>query len=120
MRDVAIAFRPTGSTPGSGALGVTDAEGRFEMKDVRGGEGVRPGQYVIHLYPAPQATGKVMADVAVSTSTNKIPSVYINPSSSPIQATVPVEGGGMEIHLTPDGQNIKVENQPLSEYDSPS
>lgn len=114
MRDVIVTFRPTGQTAGNGAHGATDAQGRFELADVRGGKGARPGQYKVHLYPAPVKSHDGAPSEVASLGNVSVPAVYVDPNTSPISAAVPAEGTSLQIRLTRDGKNISVVNEPLA------
>lgn len=111
---VSVTFRPIGETQGNGALGGTDAEGRFVLFDVRGAEGARPGQYRVHLYPMPKV-GSDGTPSQVAVSGGNIPAIYINPNSSPVVADVPAEGANIRFELTPDGKNVNVVSEPLND-----
>jgi hypothetical protein len=46
-----VNFTPLGETAGNGALGHTDADGRFTLLDARGEAGAYVGEYKVSFYP---------------------------------------------------------------------
>lgn len=116
VKEVIVNFAPTGDTAGSGALGATNEDGQFELTDVRGQLGAHPGDYRIHLYPAPLARpSDVPTHVVSAGSGGGIPAIYIDPRNSPLTTNVPPTGGAVEVELTPDGRNTHVAVEPLVE-----
>jgi hypothetical protein len=113
VKDVMISFAPIGDTHGSGALGATDAEGEFELTDVRGAKGAHSGKYKVHLYPAPPIKTEGPPTDVVSMGSGRIPAIYIDPSRTPLVADVPASGGFVEVILTQDGKNAKTVTNPL-------
>lgn len=112
-----VTFRPTGQTEGSGSIGGIDEEGHFELSDVRAvGKGAFPGKYTVHLYPAPSgASGKVPDHILAAVKNQKIPSIYLNPTASPLIVEVPSDGCFMEIQLAEDVADTKVTTKPLTD-----
>jgi hypothetical protein len=108
VREVIVNFAPTGNTAGSGALGATDEQGRFELTDARGQTGAHPGDYKIHLYPAPRRKAGDAPTEVVSAGGGGIPSVYVDPNNTPLVANVPLSGGHVDVTLTPDGRGARV------------
>jgi len=115
VKEVIVNFAPIGNTAGSGALGATDENGRFELTDARGEKGAHPGDYKIHLYPAPRGKSTKAPDEVVSAGGGGIPSIYIDPNNTPLVANVPSLGGHVEVKLTADGRNSRVTSSPLAE-----
>lgn len=116
VKEVIVNFAPTGSTAGSGSLGATNEDGQFELTDVRGQKGAHPGDYRIHLYPAPRAKSSAApTDVVSAGGGGGIPSIYIDPNNSPLVANVPATGGHVEVILTADGKNASTTTSPLSD-----
>ncbi len=112
-----VTFRPAGQTAGAGSIGGTDAEGRFELADARAaGKGAIPGKYTVHLFPAPSAAaGKIPEDVLAAVKDLRIPSIYQNPTASPLVVEVPDEGCFMEIQLAEESPDTKITTNPLSD-----
>lgn len=115
VKEVIVNFAPMGDTAGSGALGATNEDGQFELTDVRGQRGAHPGDYRIHLYPAPLAKSSDVPIDVVSAGGGGIPGIYIDPRNSPLTANVPPAGGHVEVELTPDGRNVRVTTEPLAD-----
>jgi hypothetical protein len=115
VKEVIVNFAPTGNTAGSGALGATDEDGRFELTDARGQKGAHPGDYKIHLYPAPLGKSSEVPTDVVSAGGGGIPSIYIDPNNTPLVANVPPAGGHVEVTLTVDGRNARTTTSPLSD-----
>jgi hypothetical protein len=114
VKDVMISFAPMGETPGNGAIAAADADGQFELMDMRESMGVRPGQYKVHLYPAPVIkTEGPPTDVVFMPKGSSIPAIYIDPNRTPLVADVPATGGFVEVMLTRDGKNAKTATKPL-------
>lgn len=47
LANAVVRFDPTGETKGQGGIGVTDASGKFVLKQRNGKEGVPPGTYKV-------------------------------------------------------------------------
>lgn len=117
VKEVIVNFGPIKNTAGSGALGATDDDGQFELTDVRGKKGAHPGDYKIHLYPAPlgKASSAPADVVSAGGGGGKVPAIYINPINTPLVASVPETGGFVEVTLTPDGKNARTTTTNLPE-----
>ena len=80
---VRLLFTPTGVTSGTGAFGVTDAEGKFELVHRTQEKGIVPGEYVVTFSkfqlpggkPIPPDTSPYMAGAKES-----IPAKWSDPS----------------------------------------
>lgn len=89
-----VVFHPLPGTQGSGAVGRTGTDGRFEMVAVVGGatrvlKGARPGRYRVafaepELY-APDGTPQPRPKSAGGVS---IPQRYMDPTASPLEVEV--------------------------------
>ncbi len=55
----AVTFVPTGSTPGNGGHGSTDATGRYEITTPQGKKGLAPGEYKVTVSYRRNADGSV-------------------------------------------------------------
>ncbi|MEX2171192.1 MAG: hypothetical protein WD851_17865 [Pirellulales bacterium] len=115
VTEVIVNFAPVGNTAGSGALGATDKEGRFELTDVRGQKGAHPGDYKIHLYPASRPKQNDVPTDVVSVGGGGISSIYIDPNNTPLRANVPPAGGHVDVALTSDGKDATTTTSPLSD-----
>jgi hypothetical protein len=106
VKEVIVNFQPAQTTAGNGALGGTDADGRFTLTDSRGQAGAYPGEYKVLFYPALPAGGKEgdAADVVGGGFRGRsIPAIYLNVNSTPLKATVPPGGCTVEVILTKTG-----------------
>lgn len=99
----AITFNPIGTTPGSGSIGGTGTDGRFSLMDVRGEPGAYVGEYRVSLYPTPSGSSANNPANMVRVQRNVLPGSYIDPSNSPVRATVGENGGSIEIVLNKSG-----------------
>ena len=112
----------SGATEGNGAGGYTDADSNYYLISNAGGatsdqRGIQPGLYRVTVaepaipidensFSKPVSTGAAgdaPAAAIVLTPTKKgkgaIPSVYSNPSSTPLVVTVPDAGGELNLEL---------------------
>ena len=105
-----VTFRPKREdTPGCGSFGCTDAEGRFELFNLQGHKGAFAGEYVVQLNPAPStSSADDPGDLAPAGTRLKIPSAFMNSTSSPLVAVVPPGGCHVEIQLGDDVEDAKV------------
>ena len=83
------------SASGRGAVGKTDASGRFTMTTFASGDGAIPGSYRVAIYktsvegaPAEGATGKAGAEPSAGTIKDHLPAKYKEASSSGLTADV--------------------------------
>ena len=90
----AITFVPIGSTPGTGACGYTDKDGRYEAIDRRGDKGAPVGEYNVSIVKPGMPGGS-------KTSTDSHgPPMPMAPSQIVSQkATVPEGGGAVDFSL---------------------
>ena len=114
VANMAVKFTPIGSTKGSGALGGSDHDGRYGLTDVRGGQGAHPGEYKVSFYPISTAAADDPANV-VATGSSTLPRVFIDPVRTPLRATVPPEGGIVNILLTSTGEGATTETTAMSQ-----
>ncbi len=113
VTEVVVTFTPLGDTPGNGAMGATDADGRFTLTDVRGTTGAHVGEYKVSLYPAPTAAKRDdPADVVSKGGGSSVPGIYIDPNQTPVRATVPAGGGFVEVSLTRSGKDATAKTTP--------
>ncbi|MCP4592521.1 MAG: DUF4198 domain-containing protein, partial [bacterium] len=82
-----VTFLPTGTTRGNGAVGYTDAEGKYKLSDPRdGSEGVPVGEY------------RVMCNKLVMPDGTDLPmNSDIPPMDSPAREVLPVNYSDMEM-----------------------
>ena len=100
-----VNFTPLGETAGNGALGHTDADGRYTLLDARGEAGAYAGEYKVSFYPGVGSTGPAdpRLDVVSAPSRGGLPAIYLDPNQTPLRATVPKVGGTIELILTKTG-----------------
>jgi hypothetical protein len=113
VKDMIVNFQPQGETAGNGALGMTDADGRFTLTDMRSAPGAHVGEYRVSFYPSLGSKKQdEAADVASTGRGSSIPAIYIDPSQSPLRATVPQGGGTIDISLTKSGKGATTKTTP--------
>lgn len=114
VREVIVNFQPIGDTPGTGALGSTDSDGRFTLTDSRGKAGTYVGAYKVIFYPALPAGIKEgsPADVVGAAFGKTLPGIYLDVNLTPLEATVPPGGGTIDILLTKSGKEATTTTTP--------
>jgi hypothetical protein len=111
-----VNFTPQGETAGNGALGHTDADGRYTLLDARGEAGAYVGEYKVSFYPGVGQTGPAdpRLDVVSAPSRGGLPAIYLDPNQTPLRATVPKGGGTIELLLTKTGAGAAAKTTPRS------
>ena len=101
---VTVTFFPAdGGGVAEGALGNTDASGKFNLRTTDGREGAPAGKYrvlftkVVKPDGTPPAPDEMAADVGAE---NVLPDVYNSPTDTPIGADVPAGGKTFEFELS--------------------
>lgn len=112
LKDVIVTFTPIGDTRGNGALGGTDADGRFTLTDVRGSAGAVVGEYKVSLYPAPASSRRDDPADVVSKGGLGVPAIYLDLNNTPLRATIPPGGGTVELLLTGSGKGATTKSVP--------
>ena len=97
-----VAFRPEGKTRGGGGRAITDASGKYELKSPDGRLGAPVGNYrVIVTNEVTPMMGEYSPPPTTSPEARlKLPAVYGDMQRSPLRATVPEEGGTVDLDLT--------------------
>lgn len=97
MPGIRVLFVPKGATPGSGAFGITDEEGEYELLQQEQTPGVPPGQYSVHFskYVKPDGT-PVPPDVSPieSNAVEAVPLAWSDPGQAGPHNTITVPDGG--------------------------
>ncbi len=99
-----VTFVPKGQTNGIESVGVTDEKGQYSLKQVRGEDGVPPGDYtvVINRYVKTDGT-PVRLDgsepPANLGAVESLPPQYSNPTESILLAKVTDAGGEFKFEL---------------------
>jgi hypothetical protein len=100
---IRVLFVPKGSTPGSGAFGVTDEEGQYELQQQEQTPGVPPGQYSVHFscYVKPDGS-PVPPDVSPteSNAVQAVPLAWSDPALAGPHNTVTVPETGQSFSFT--------------------
>lgn len=104
LADASVTFVPTGTTRGDGGFGTTAADGRYELRYLRGGAGVPAGTYrvVISKRAMPDGSPAVEGpDVAPidSPAREVLPPKYSHEEYTTLSATVPAGGGTIDFQL---------------------
>ncbi len=102
-----VLFSPRGQTPGTGAFGSTDAEGKYTLKHRSNQPGIQPGEYTVSFSKmampdgSPIPEGKTAADVEAA---EMIPEKYTLSGQEAMEkptnnTTVPENGGSFDFKL---------------------
>jgi hypothetical protein len=89
LNDAEVTFTPTGSTKGFGAMGKTDASGKYNLKTPHGHDGVLPGEYKVSV--SKQTEGSPRKQL--------VPANFSSPGTTTLKLTVPPGGGTLDIPL---------------------
>lgn len=100
-----VTFVPKSQANGIESVGVTDEQGHFTMKQLRGEEGVPPGDYTVVINrfvksdgtPVNLQAGEFPANVGAVES---LPRQFSSHSESVLLANVPATGGEFKFDLT--------------------
>jgi hypothetical protein len=114
VKKMIINFTPAGDTAGNGAMACTDDDGRFTLLDARGGTGAYAGEYTVSFYPSasPAVQADPALDVVLAPKRGAFPAIYLDPRGTPLKATVPKEGGTIDVILTRSGQGATTKTTP--------
>ncbi len=98
-----IQFTPKTGTPGEGAIGQSDAEGKFTVISSRKDDaGVPPGNYGVRVSLMVDGKGKSLPPDATQAdypdAKEAIPAPYSLPNS-PIEITIDAKGGQVDIEI---------------------
>ncbi|MDB5389742.1 MAG: hypothetical protein JWM11_5388 [Planctomycetaceae bacterium] len=99
-----VTFVPRTGTKGIECTGVTDETGDFDLKQIRGKDGVPPGEYTVVINRYVKADGTPVALDGSEPPANlgaveSLPSCYSNPGESKLTAKVTEEGGTFRFDL---------------------
>lgn len=96
LEGASVTFVGTGSTPGLGGTGVTDAAGNFEISHFRAGKGLEQGDYKVMISKLVMSDGSPIPpgtlSIAELSTREMLPARYSDPGKTVLNATV-VEGG---------------------------
>ncbi|MBI3462172.1 MAG: carboxypeptidase regulatory-like domain-containing protein [Planctomycetes bacterium] len=100
-----LTFLPTDEKQGGGAVGFTDAEGKYSLQTVHGGEGSPRGLFrvAISKMVMPDGSdiplGSNIDEMEVGTR-EKLPEKYSSVDLTELDANVPQDGGVVDFALT--------------------
>lgn len=103
LAGVSVQFFPAAGTPGEGAMGVADAEGKFEVISSRNDDsGVPPGKYTVRVSRLMDRDGTILPTDAIQAdypnAMESIPAPY-STSSSPLEVSIPEGGGEVKVDV---------------------
>lgn len=115
LAGASVEFTPVGGTPGQGAMGVADAEGKFEViSSRRNDEGIPPGEYSVRVSLFANPDGTPLPPDATQADNPFAYEAIPNPYSgigSPLKVTIPETGGEVKVDvptkLVPPRKNKK-------------
>lgn len=99
-----VTFIPTGATKGIECQAVTDPDGTYELKQIRGQAGAPPGDYkvIVNLYVTRDGKPVVLDGEEAPANLGAVealPSRYSNANESQLLAKVPDAGGNFDFDL---------------------
>lgn len=100
-----VTFSPRGKTAGIECVGETDAAGEYELKQIRGSDGVPPGEYVVIINRYVKSDGtpvSVSGDVAPANvgAVESLPPRFSSFTETTLTAKVGESGGAFDFNLT--------------------
>jgi hypothetical protein len=103
LANAVVQFTPQEGTPGEGALGMSDAEGKFTViSSRRDDSGVPPGKYSVRVSRFVGGNGAPLPPDATQAdhpdAKESVPAPYSTPNS-PLRVTIATEGGLVEIDI---------------------
>lgn len=103
LASAVVQLTPKTGTPGEGALGMSDGEGKFTVISSRKDDaGVPPGKYGVRVSRLTDAKGTPLPPDATQAdhpdAKESIPAPYSLPSS-PLEVTIDAKGGLVEINI---------------------
>ncbi|MEZ6130184.1 MAG: carboxypeptidase-like regulatory domain-containing protein [Planctomycetaceae bacterium] len=103
LSDASVQFLPLEGTPGEGALGSSDAEGKFEViSSRRSDEGIPPGEYKVRVSRLQDADGSPIPATAPQAdypdAVESVPVPY-STAESPLKVVISPEGGEVKVEI---------------------
>jgi hypothetical protein len=83
---VQVFFHPVDASQRGVPRGVTDAEGRFQLRTYHDGDGAPAGEYIVTAYWPDSSAPKVSDDEQLPP--DRLHGRFANPGNSPLRATV--------------------------------
>lgn len=103
LAGASVEFTPVGGTPGQGAIGVADTEGKFEViSSRRGHEGIPPGEYSVRVSLFANPDGTPLPPEATQADNPFAYEAIPNPYSgigSPLKVSIPETGGEVKVDV---------------------
>ncbi len=103
LAGASIEFTPVGGTPGQGAIGIADADGKFEViSSRRGDEGIPPGEYTVRVSLFANPDGTPLPPDAMQADHPLAYEAIPNPYSgigSPLKVAIPEAGGEVKVDV---------------------
>ncbi len=99
-----VTFVPSGNTKGVECVGLTDESGKYSLKQIRGSEGVPPGEYRVVINQlvtsegAPYKPGSEIAPITAG-AVEALPLKYSNVEKTTLTANVSQSGGEFPFEL---------------------
>jgi hypothetical protein len=97
-----IMFLPRGETRGTGAMAMTDGEGKYSLKTEYGGPGAPEGEYAVTISKVVNRDGTPYVpkpDVAEAGERETLPGIYSDSMKTVLTATVPKGGKTIDFEL---------------------
>lgn len=103
LAGASVQFTPVGGTPGEGALGVADAQGKFVVVSSRQNDaGIPPGEYTVVVSLLADPDGTHLSSEATQAdhpfAQEIVPAPYSSPDS-PLKVTIAKEGGEVKVDI---------------------
>jgi hypothetical protein len=103
LAGASIQFFPAAGTPGEGAIGTADNEGKFEVISSRRDDpGVPPGKYTVRISRLIDRDGTILPIDAIQAdfpnAMESIPAPY-STSNSPLEVLIPESGGEVTVDV---------------------
>lgn len=101
----AVTFYPQEGAAGVECVGVTDEAGKYQLKQIRGGEGAPTGEYKVTISHFVGPGGKPILMTKDSPppadqgAVESLPERYSSLTATTLTATVPPEGGNIDFAL---------------------
>lgn len=86
VQGVQVFFHPRDATQRGKPRGVTDAEGKFQLRTYRDGDGAPPGDYTVTVYWPGRYNPKVAVDDQLPP--DRLGERFLDPRNSSLRATV--------------------------------
>lgn len=103
LAGASVQFMPASGTPGEGALGTSDAEGKFTVISSRqSDEGIPAGEYTVRVSRLVNVDGTPLpsdaADADYPDAWESVPTPYSG-MDSPLKAVIAPEGGEVKVEI---------------------